>query len=399
VLSHSPECREVGTRKVKGSRITAPCNSTDMQSGYGGKLAGPRPARGIGDADGMETVTAWDCAPDCAVRLLDEQSGERRARGNVTPTKRNGGSWFGAEGTPGPVDGGDTGGASRFFLNVSMSRRELLLHRAKAIFEAWNPDFASTADGPSSLSSQHAASALSDAVTLASHGATSLRNLTGLSTSVTASELRMLCEAAIALTLHSASASSPESPPTRPTPSASHASDAGTHGPTDTTTITADLSRFGGSAVVVTLSATAMSGGAGAKDSASSRAYYTAKASRRERNQGLPEGMTNTHPTVKSVALARWLCRLVCPPGGHILDPFMGSGSLGVGALLEGFHFIGIEREADYCLIGQRRLAYWERVARRYRRLLAYRAAHPVDRPVPDPADPLQTSMFDVGAA
>jgi site-specific DNA-methyltransferase (adenine-specific) len=53
----------------------------------------------------------------------------------------------------------------------------------------------------------------------------------------------------------------------------------------------------------------------------------------------------------------RWLCRLVTPNGGTILDPFMGSGSTGRGAVLEGFKFIGIEREEKYVRIAERRIA------------------------------------------
>lgn len=53
----------------------------------------------------------------------------------------------------------------------------------------------------------------------------------------------------------------------------------------------------------------------------------------------------------------RYLCRLVTPPGGIVLDPFMGSGSTGKAALLEGFDFIGIEREAAYHAIAQQRIA------------------------------------------
>jgi DNA modification methylase len=82
-----------------------------------------------------------------------------------------------------------------------------------------------------------------------------------------------------------------------------------------------------------------------------SRFFYTAKASRRERGAG------NTHPTVKPVALMRWLCRLVCPPGGSILDPFAGSGTTLLAAHLEGFDYLGIEREAEYVEIAQQRLA------------------------------------------
>jgi site-specific DNA-methyltransferase (adenine-specific) len=66
----------------------------------------------------------------------------------------------------------------------------------------------------------------------------------------------------------------------------------------------------------------------------------------------------NFHATVKPTALMRWLCRLVTPPGGVVLDPFMGSGSTGKAALLEGFNFIGIERETDYFNIAQKRLSH-----------------------------------------
>jgi DNA modification methylase len=81
-----------------------------------------------------------------------------------------------------------------------------------------------------------------------------------------------------------------------------------------------------------------------------SRFFYTAKASRRERGEG------NTHPTVKPLSLMRWLCRLVCPPGGTLLDPFCGSGTTLLAAKAEGFSAIGIEREAEYVEIIQRRL-------------------------------------------
>lgn len=81
-----------------------------------------------------------------------------------------------------------------------------------------------------------------------------------------------------------------------------------------------------------------------------------AKASKSDRNSGLPPGVTSNHPTVKPVALMRYLCRLITPPGGLVLDPFAGSGSTGVGALKEGFRFLGIEREEQYVAIAQARL-------------------------------------------
>jgi site-specific DNA-methyltransferase (adenine-specific) len=70
-----------------------------------------------------------------------------------------------------------------------------------------------------------------------------------------------------------------------------------------------------------------------------------------------PRPRGNHHPTVKPTDLMRYLCRLVAPPGGIVLDPFTGSGSTGKGAVLEGFRFIGIEREAEYVEIARARIA------------------------------------------
>jgi len=80
------------------------------------------------------------------------------------------------------------------------------------------------------------------------------------------------------------------------------------------------------------------------------RFFYCAKASKRDRDG-------STHPTMKPTDLMRYLCRLVTPPGGIVLDPFAGSGSTGKGAVLEGFQFIGIEREAEYVEIARARIA------------------------------------------
>jgi site-specific DNA-methyltransferase (adenine-specific) len=64
----------------------------------------------------------------------------------------------------------------------------------------------------------------------------------------------------------------------------------------------------------------------------------------------------NFHPTVKPTDLMRYLCRLVTPTGGIVLDPFTGSGSTGRGAVLEGFRFIGCEMDADYITIAKARI-------------------------------------------
>lgn len=80
------------------------------------------------------------------------------------------------------------------------------------------------------------------------------------------------------------------------------------------------------------------------------RFFYCAKASKSDRS---PD---NNHPTVKPTELMRYLCRLVTPPGGLVLDPFAGSGSTGKAALLEGFRFIGCELSPDYAGIAHARI-------------------------------------------
>jgi site-specific DNA-methyltransferase (adenine-specific) len=113
-----------------------------------------------------------------------------------------------------------------------------------------------------------------------------------------------------------------------------------------------------------------------------SRFFYCAKASKRDRNEGLDGfevkqtlgggGLTevggaygsikaagqNHHPTVKPTTLMQYLVRLVTPPNGIVLDPFMGSGSTGKAAMLEGFDFIGIEQDSNYIKIAEARIEY-----------------------------------------
>ena len=119
----------------------------------------------------------------------------------------------------------------------------------------------------------------------------------------------------------------------------------------------------------------------GFSDSGSAaRFFYCAKASKRDRNEGLDGfeikqtvgggGLTevggaygsikakaqNHHPTVKPTDLMRYLCKLVTPPNGTVLDPFMGSGSTGKAAILDGFDFIGIEQSEEYIKIAEARI-------------------------------------------
>jgi site-specific DNA-methyltransferase (adenine-specific) len=89
------------------------------------------------------------------------------------------------------------------------------------------------------------------------------------------------------------------------------------------------------------------------------RFFYCAKASKRDREEGLDGAgsRANHHPTVKPTDLMRYLCRLVTPPGGIVLDPFTGSGSTGKAAVLEGFRFLGCELSEEYAAIARARIA------------------------------------------
>lgn len=85
------------------------------------------------------------------------------------------------------------------------------------------------------------------------------------------------------------------------------------------------------------------------------RYFYCPKANKAERNAG---GVANGHPTVKPLALMRYLVRLVTPPGGTVLEPFAGSGTTMAAAILEGFDVIGCEMTDDYLPIIQGRIAW-----------------------------------------
>jgi site-specific DNA-methyltransferase (adenine-specific) len=122
--------------------------------------------------------------------------------------------------------------------------------------------------------------------------------------------------------------------------------------------------------------------GQGEKDGfgSAARFFYCAKANKRDRNEGcenlddkewktegaaIPERENrpflpskNNHPTVKPTDLMQYLCRLITPPNGTILDPFLGSGSTGKAAMYEGFNFVGIELTNEYLPIAKARIEF-----------------------------------------
>lgn len=161
--------------------------------------------------------------------------------------------------------------------------------------------------------------------------------------SVTATELRVIAEAVIAATqtigerfLHGLPLESTTELP-------NHAQFALRRMPTGIITITISRWTSDGCADPVTFNITPLNSEAGAPASARStaRLFYSSKADKQDR-------IGSKHPTVKPVDLMQWLCRLVTPPGGTVLDPFAGSGSTGEAAWREGFNCVLIEREEEY---------------------------------------------------
>lgn len=258
LLSHHPDCREVGVREVRSRN---PGNkSTAKQPGVCYGAPSRRMSVGYASPDGTETVPAWSCAPGCVVAALDAQSGITRSQGG----SRGGSAPVVSDSNPAarPLCRkrpqrdikpglGDIGGASRYY-----------------------PTFAWEAD---------------DFVPF------------------------LYCPKASRSERNAGCDGLPES----------------------------EARNYGGGPLNQ------------AKHECSDGAHRT----------GYRPPRANHHPTVKPVALLRWLSRLICPPGGLILDPFAGSGTGGVGALLEGFRWVGIEREEEYLPIIRARLAHAEQRA------------------------------------
>lgn len=243
VLTHSPECQLVGTRKIKGITGTSAGRMAGKQSpvygGYTGRSERAGEPTGFVDEDGNETVEAWECVEGCPIAELDAQSGERRAGGVVRGTEPSRTGQNGIYNDWGRVANkphGDTGGASRFFPTFAPDQPPFF-YCAKASRSERNAGLGDRPEKPLLWSS-------------------------------------------------------------------------------------------------------------GTKNPGSFQAEGTHKAAQ------------NPHPTVKPIALMRWLVRLVARPGALVLDPFIGSGSTGVAAVQEGCRFIGMDLDAEYLEIAAARIEH-----------------------------------------
>jgi hypothetical protein len=278
----------------------------------------------------------------------------------------------------------DTGSSARFFKECQHEKTDLLFCGAKTTIKAWQDQnqiqpTADIANYPLSLQEALESIVQKVAAIWPSLAGILSKDSTTPSTSVTASEFETLCATVTTTMTSIGSGFSQESQQEKLTPFNSLVKCVATQKQTGITTITVSLLRSDGFAESATLNITLLNTGLG---EAASRFKYCAKASKKDRDEGCegepekasigdnrPSGTSserrgrieaerkNNHPTVKPTALMRYLCRLVTPPEGIVLDPFMGSGSTGKAAVLEGFRFIGIEREEEYLKIAESRIA------------------------------------------
>jgi DNA modification methylase len=439
VLTHHPDCRPCGTKRVKGSGggLTSGSNAFGQDSGWNKHNNLPTEIGRPVDPDGLETVEAWECVQGlCPVAEMDRQSGERVGDSPNRKPRLKRAEQFGWSGdasqdheTAGFTD---SGGASRFFPQFSWSKEDIdtvsmVDQIVSSRYHGMNTGGQScgdesTRDGNTSVGRNPG----SNGDNLPTDGCGSrptdpspmdARSTTRTKTpSTTTSPTSNVSPASGTTTITSANES------TTPSSEESNIDDAvpvcntsrsenitsGEPGPT------ADIARnvleprsesgnnptangpvnFDGPHIV----------GARktdpdprffptfaweADDFVFTPFRYCGKASREERNAGLngmPEAyndfqrescglsqgknpetgersgnrcqpQANHHPTVKPVALVQWLCRLITPPGGLILDCFLGSGTTGVAAIREGFRLIGIEDDPEYIAIAEARIA------------------------------------------
>lgn len=384
VLTHGTGAINVDACRIEGGMNDTP--ESWAKKGAGGKAG----ANGFAGqfSQGMKDAYARGDIPlpsgrwpanvildDEAAALLDAQSGYLKGRANKNPSRSEIDTFgFTTPHSCGPeYNYGDTGGASRFFLTVTPDE---IPHDSGGFMVQYDCNCEAT-EGGEWASQDHQASIL------AASDTPPQRDITG-SLSGTANEAapswptslsgndttapslmdsKSITETATSKTTGSTtcncSIQSPTSDCTQDANSETASGGSRVHSAvssilstpiTGTSAVKAGLSMGDASRVTSAESLPINSGD-------ELRFRYTAKASRAERSAGLDT--PSNHPTVKPISLMRWLVRLVTPPGGTVLDPFAGSGTTGCAAALEGFQFIGIERESEYVAIAERRIAHW----------------------------------------
>jgi len=375
VLSHSEGCVCVGKKRVKsGMGFT---NETAEQRKRAMFNASP-PDGGITYAspDGTEEVEAWECSPDCPVRLLDEQSGDcSHERNGLRPLRRTKPSvthslGLGINNHVGPAGMafGDSGGASRFFMTCPSDVTCILCgmpYNRHGETKGQSP-----CQSKSSVSVEHAAndgSTIQATIGHTVHENVQLRHVEQIAHNAkSAANLCDSCATAFAHDLVATWPSGFSNAASGVIPASTQSSEnsfqirnlascAAILAGIGTIPTIQSLSTLFGCvlpATVVFIKSVSGEKEAGDNDQGQvTRFLYSAKASPSERGQG------NDHPTVKPLKLIEWLCRLTATPtGGTVLDPFLGSGTTALACLNTGRRCIGIEREPSYFDIAVKRI-------------------------------------------
>ena len=381
VLSHTPDCRCLGMKRVKSSQPGAP-----QQSGVFGNAAACKPnghpvvegleKPGYADADGLEEVEAWQCVEGCPVKMLDEQSGDcSHERNGLRPLRRTKPSvtqslGLGINNHVGPAGMafGDSGGASRFFMTCPSDVTCILCgmpYNRHGETKGQSP-----CQSKSSVSVEHAAndgSTIQATIGHTVHENVQLRHVEQIAHNAkSAANLCDSCATAFAHDLVATWPSGFSNAASGVIPASTQSSEnsfqirnlascAAILAGIGTIPTIQSLSTLFGCvlpATVVFIKSVSGEKEAGDNDQGQvTRFLYSAKASRSERGEG------NTHPTVKPLKLMEWLCRLTATPtGGTVLDPFLGSGTTALACLNTGRRCIGIEREPSYFDIAVKRI-------------------------------------------
>jgi hypothetical protein len=371
-LSHLETCVRVGTQQVNGSHVTNGTWRSKHWSGQDDDLyTQDNPYVGYTDANGHETVAAWDCAPGCPVAALDAQAGERsshdtRDDGSLYEHMRPG-SVYNIPGTmrqKRPPGRGDTGGASRFFHvgDYSLEAQEQLdLARGGASIPAWNcapgcPVAALDAQAGERKSPKTYTRSVfvHGGYTDGSCGERQVGDLCyNYGDSGNASRFFHVSDWSLDVAERLAQAD-----PVRYEAKASRSErDAGLENVEPTTDY---LTTGTGLETLRRCPAHDRSNPSGSNHyGCGCPIIYTGRTQRHQPQR-------NVHPTVKPIKLAQWLATLLLPPAAYaprrILVPFAGVASEGLGAMLAGWEaIVMIEQDQGYVNIARERLAYWWR--------------------------------------
>ena len=402
LLTHTADCQPAGTRKVKPSNGSG--RASAKSGGIGGGMFGDGTPDLIGgahvDSDGTETVQAWSCAPGCPVAGLDAQSGisSEKARVLNRNGKRQMDGWGLTAESKGIVHG-DTGGASRFFpqfawdpeYDLPFLTSECVLYGMLTGCERVNGAVTRSLAGdlhpgsaasdvrafqprpdearPESLMSSALTADSSSVTTQATAGGTVPADATaksGVQSALLALYAESLCGScataiaqSVAAMQHGHSVTQALGLPSTGDFSeqilnhslALFAEDLVKSGTILTTA--GSMTSLGCAVDAISMYITRVSR-PGASESVPEFMKYQAKAAKRERPVA---GGVKPHPTVKPLALMRWLVRLLCPPDGMILDPFTGTAPVVQAALLEGFRCIAMDSWPDAIAHARVRLA------------------------------------------